>query len=390
MRIYTFKLSSIFAAYPFYFMISSILFLILVIIRVSFAVMLAFFAKAFKKKGIGYLYIGFFLDALLLLAPALRFSTVDLSFAKYISAPLKVVITPLVYLYLLKIFRKEKNLTLKEYWHFAPFVFELIVTLFINMVHESNPTVSLNEGFKVYIDGNFNFNVLAITARTIALGQGLFYSILLYKLFRKYNAVIRQLASFISSNNFYWIRVAAILVGIKGLSSGVELFGIYSFPIVFFVYFLFLVTFAFYFFGHAISQPDVSFIDKACEEENNATKSAKAIESSLNIHILEIFKEKRLFLNSELTLQQVSDELAITKQEMTQIIKAAGYHNFYDLVNMHRIERSKELLKNLPDHFSLDSVVADSGFNGRSTFYRVFKESTGLTPKEFKEMNYQV
>lgn len=371
-------------------MISPILFLILVIIRVSFAVMLAFFAKAFKKKGIGYLYLAFFFDALLILAPALGVSTVDLSFARYISAPLKVLITPLVYLYLLKIFQKEKNLTLKEYWHFAPFVFELILTLIINLTHKSNPTANINEAFKVYLDGNFNFNVLAITARSIALGQGLIYSILLYKLFRKYNAIIRQLASFISTNNFYWIRAAAILIGIKGLSSGFELFGIYSFQMVFLAYIVFLIFFAFYFFGHAISQPDVSFIDKACEEENNSTKIEKAIDSSLNTQILEIFKEKRLFLNPELTLQQVSEDLDVTKQELTQIVKAAGYLNFYDLVNKHRIERSKELLINLPYHLSLDSVITDSGFNGRSTFYRVFKESTGLTPKEFIEMNKQV
>jgi len=31
----------------------------------------------------------------------------------------------------------------------------------------------------------------------------------------------------------------------------------------------------------------------------------------------------------------------------------------------------------------IDSVISQSGFNSRSTFYRVFKETTGLSPGAF-------
>jgi AraC-like DNA-binding protein len=198
---------------------------------------------------------------------------------------------------------------------------------------------------------------------------------------------MRQIVSDISQKNMIWIRSTAILVGIRGLTTGAELFGAYSIPAVFMVYYIFLICFSFYIFFQALVRPDISFVDTSIQEITNPAAVEKSGESKAELRVLEIFKEKGLFLNPELTLQEASDELSIPKYRLTQLIKAGGYNNFYAFVNEHRIDFSKELLINLPSNLTMDSVVTDSGFQSRSTFYRVFKESTGLTPKEFKEMN---
>ena len=129
-------------------------------------------------------------------------------------------------------------------------------------------------------------------------------------------------------------------------------------------------------------QPDISFLDELISDENQ-TVSPKDEDSYFDLQVLELFKEKKLFLNPILTLQETSDELVIAKYKLTKIIKEAGYINFYAFVNEQRVQYSKKLLKNLPSHLSMESVVKESGFQARSTYYRVFKEMTGLTPKEY-------
>lgn len=68
------------------------------------------------------------------------------------------------------------------------------------------------------------------------------------------------------------------------------------------------------------------------------------------------------FLNPELTLKEVSLQLKIPKYKITEMIKYKGYKFFYAFVNERCTTFSKELLKNLPGHYSLDAVAIDSGF----------------------------
>lgn len=367
--------------------IASILFFILVIIYFSFFVTLIFVSKKIEKKGVVYFYTFCLLQALILLAPALLFLQVNISYSAYISGPIKVILTPLLFLYFKKLATKDKRIKANEFWHFLPFILDLILTLIIAPGHAdkivSNNDLKITEIFKVSIDGNFYYNILAITARTIALVQGFFYSYHIYKLFQKYALGMRQASSVISTNNLFWIRLAAVLIALKGLVSGGALFGFYTIPLVFLVMVVFMIFFGFYFFNHAMIQPDISFIGEANLNEVKKTDLEEYIEHEIDLQILELFKEKKLYLKPDLTLQEVSDELAVAKYKLTKIIKIAGYLNFYAFVNEQRIEHSKELLNNLPKNLSLESVVTDSGFQARSTYYRVFKEMTGFTPKEF-------
>ncbi len=366
--------------------VASILFFILVVIYFSFSLTLAFVSKKLQKKGLGYLYLSFLLQALILLAPALLIFRLDISFSAYITGPIKVIITPLLYIYIKKLSQKNKRLTSNEYWHFLPFVLDCILTLIIAPGHASEIVRENNEGarefLKIFIDGNFYFNVLAISARTIALAQGLYYSFLIYKLYQKYALLMHQNISEISPNNLFWIRFAAILVGVKGVVSGGELFGVFNIPLVFVAMFIFMASFGFYFFNHAMVQPDISFLEDVSKDDPSPMDLEKD-EPETDLHVLELFKERKLFLNPTLTLQEASDDLYIPKYRLTKSIKDGGYQNFYAFVNEQRIQYSKELLRNLPENLSLESVVGESGFQARSTYYRVFKELTGLTPKEY-------
>lgn len=301
--------------------------------------------------------------------------------------PIKVILTPLIFFYIKGLTQKENKITLKESLHFIPVVVVFITTLIIYFGYPDWKIMNMGDFYKMYVKGNFQFNVLIILTRLIVFFQGIFYALMIYKLFKRNDFIMRQIVSDISQKNMIWIRSTAILVGIRGLTTGAELFGAYSIPAVFMVYYIFLICFSFYIFFQAIVQPDISIIGTTIQEMKDSNENEDSKEMNTDVRILQLFKLKRLFLNPELTLQEASYELSIPKYRLTQLIKAGGYHNFYAFVNELRIDFSKELLINLPSNLTMDSVVTDSGFQSRSTFYRVFKESTGLTPKEFKEMN---
>ena len=47
------------------------------------------------------------------------------------------------------------------------------------------------------------------------------------------------------------------------------------------------------------------------------------------------------------------------------------------------VKQSSLIEKNEHLKYNLDSLASFSGFNSKSTFYRVFKELEGITPSEF-------
>ena len=59
--------------------------------------------------------------------------------------------------------------------------------------------------------------------------------------------------------------------------------------------------------------------------------------------------------------------------------------NFYKLVNEYRVEEVKKRMVN-PEYKNLTilAIAYDSGFNAKSSFNTIFKESTGMTPSGYQ------
>jgi len=94
-----------------------------------------------------------------------------------------------------------------------------------------------------------------------------------------------------------------------------------------------------------------------------------------------------IFLNPNLSLKEVSDQLHTNTKYLSQVINTRSGQNFHRYINEYRVNHLKEKLKD-PDlrHLTLHGIALQCGFNSKSTFYKVFKEITGQTPKEFLEV----
>ncbi len=102
--------------------------------------------------------------------------------------------------------------------------------------------------------------------------------------------------------------------------------------------------------------------------------------------LLDLVKNKKIYLDPDLSLKMTSDMLATNTKYLSQTVNQHTGKNFQQFINLHRIEAVKEKI-NDPQfrHLTLYGIAHHCGFKNKSTFYKVFKEVTGLTPKAFME-----
>ncbi len=112
-------------------------------------------------------------------------------------------------------------------------------------------------------------------------------------------------------------------------------------------------------------------------------------EDELNPKINELLKimlEEKPYLDTELDIGILANQLNIHAHQLSKLINSQINKNFFEFVNNYRIEEFKKLVANPKNkHFSILGLALDAGFNSKATFNRIFKNSTGLTPSQFRE-----
>ncbi len=95
-------------------------------------------------------------------------------------------------------------------------------------------------------------------------------------------------------------------------------------------------------------------------------------------------EEQRSYLNSNLTLQEMAQDLQTNPSVLSRAINQGFRQNFNDLINAYRVEAVKERLGE-PDsrQYTLLAIALECGFNSKATFNRAFRKHTGRSPSEF-------
>jgi len=76
-------------------------------------------------------------------------------------------------------------------------------------------------------------------------------------------------------------------------------------------------------------------------------------------------------------------ECEVSEAALSRIINLHFSKTFPQLMNEHRIEDAKRMLKETDA--SVRTVAGEVGFNSLATFNRVFKELTGSSPGQFRQ-----
>jgi AraC-like DNA-binding protein len=104
--------------------------------------------------------------------------------------------------------------------------------------------------------------------------------------------------------------------------------------------------------------------------------------------LLEYMENEKPYLNDELTIQELSAKLNVSKHHLTQVLNINLGKNFFTFINEYRIEAvKKRLVDPNYDHLTILGIAYDCGFNSKSSFNGLFKQYTGVTPSEYRKAN---
>jgi len=98
-----------------------------------------------------------------------------------------------------------------------------------------------------------------------------------------------------------------------------------------------------------------------------------------------LFKEEHLYRDPTITREFIAEKLDISAGYLSQIINSNIEGNFSSYINQYRVAEVKKMLCNHTfDRYSIEAIGLEAGFSSKTTFYKVFKKFTGMTPRSYK------
>ena len=91
-------------------------------------------------------------------------------------------------------------------------------------------------------------------------------------------------------------------------------------------------------------------------------------------------KEERLFLQPQLTLQDVAEKLHSNKTYVSKLVNNTYNMGFPELINKLRVEYAEQYILTHRDAIQAE-IAAECGFLSASTFNNIFTKIKGMTPK---------
>jgi AraC-like DNA-binding protein len=303
---------------------------------------------------------------------------------------------PIFFLYVYCL-TEQQNLSRKWYViMFIPFTAYVLNFLYYYFWLFERSAVSIHNGL-VYLDGHVSIP-WAFFIIVFSLIEPVFI-VLSYNLLKRYKKRVRDSFSSVDKINLNWLRVifniwfisAVVLVPISILIVG----GVIGLSVDFMHLLLeaenvaFLFILGYYGFKQTNIFSDLELAKSAgMKEPVSYERSGLAKEQAARYHqqLLALMKEKKPYLNGELSAGELAQQLNISVNHLSQILNTIQHQNFFDFVNGYRIREVIEKMKDPKNrHLTLLAIALDSGFNSKTSFNTVFRKVTNHTPSQYSK-----
>jgi AraC-like DNA-binding protein len=145
-------------------------------------------------------------------------------------------------------------------------------------------------------------------------------------------------------------------------------------------------------------EPDESAEENAQEQAHDASPQAAVSESGSTAassraqqwvyrKAEKLMQDDRVFRQSGLTVSELADQVKTSPRVLSESINQYAGQSFNEYVNKYRIVHAMMQLEDpQTHHYTIEQVLADSGFASRSGFYEAFKRESGMTPRQYRMM----
>lgn len=118
---------------------------------------------------------------------------------------------------------------------------------------------------------------------------------------------------------------------------------------------------------------------------NRLTSSSSLMQTTGSHHIpswmLSALRAIDQHPEQELSLELLAKQASVSTSHFSRVFRQLTTMNVTNYVNAKRIVKAKELL--LDTELNIDSIAEQCGFQTATHFYRVFKQITGVTPRQY-------
>jgi AraC-like DNA-binding protein len=282
---------------------------------------------------------------------------------------------PFIYFYVKSLTTEDFRFTGKSWLHFIPVLVQISVY-----------------GFLFFQDYAFKRWFWLEVHRPITLQvefDGTLLSLFIYlllslRLLRKYNRWLENNFSELSRINLYWLRILLSLLLLLTVLWGIDVvlrdvFDIYR--------------------GHNLSEVSLGIMvlvlaigglrQSTVAQIEPGDKELPAVEEfqldqQLIQQIRKRMTEHKDYLNPTLSLKEFALSLGIPSRTLSNHINTGLGVSFVDFVNEFRVHAVKAKIDaGYLEQYTLLALAFESGFNSKSTFNRVFKKMTGMSPSRY-------
>ena len=301
-----------------------------------------------------------------------------------ISSPL--LIGPSLYFFFSYSLKENYKSTRKLIYHFVPF---FILLAFLTLLELVSHSVSVSNGLPIYVP-------IIELLKAVQLSV---YIILSYQII---NDLTKAKKSVKYQNNtkqtLWWFSTFLLLIIIASVLSSVYFISIKFLgfkalvgdpKLIALILIVLIYSIAFMAVRYPMivsSEPD-SLVIKRSPRYKTSSLHKENIDS-LKQTIVEYMEKESPFLNSELKIETLAKAVDIPTHHLSQILNQGFEKSFQNFINHYRVEEFKKRII-APDssNKTILAIALDSGFSSKSSFNRIFKSHTGITPYEFKKLN---
>ncbi len=313
---------------------------------------------------------------------------------RYFPLAIDTLVAPLFYAYTGSLVNKDFKLSKKWWPHVA------IPTIF--MVHALvvyGVTLGVGDlAAKDVMAASMGYNEVKWWEDVVTLITALLYWTLSWIKVRRYRQWLFAHESATRYQELTWLRnlllvtaILVILLTVSSLAANILYWqGSFYYLVVFYVYLILLIYY--------LSYREAGWASPGSEQVVTNVPSAEVVQvlpaiqvseqdNKLQERLLQLMQEQKPYLDPELNLATLASLVGAPATQVSQVINSGLGQNFRNWVNGYRVEEVKQRLNDPAfAHLNMTGIAFDCGFNSEASFYRIFRQFTGQSPKSYSAL----
>jgi AraC-like DNA-binding protein len=290
-----------------------------------------------------------------------------------------LLLAPLLYLYIITLCKSDFHFSLKSFLHFLPFIVIVFLAFFIDFFNKESNIFMRKTGYYFFL-----------IYRPFLYTQIVVYIVASFMILKNYRSELKELYSSLLKIDLLWINLVLYFLILMWSTDVLVYVGN-----IFHLFNTFITQFLSYLTVSTNLILCTSMIYKGMRQTTVLTgnlmpKYVLNVVEMPDIHeyrkkLDDIMEKEKLYLLSELNLDELAKRLNISSKQLSQTIHICYNLNFNNYINRHRVEEAKRIMESdKMNRKILYEILSDAGFNSKSVFNESFKKFTGVTPKEFR------